>query len=684
MISRSNAVKIFISVNIVSWLLLLVVNLLNFLGWNNYPALGVPVYLKGLLLNLFLAFIFFYYRITVGQLRDDTFINLLTRLVVTGCTTVLVSVLMRFLVFLLGENLLAQHAEVSTIFYHVNIGLITIFLTQTFFVWKILILYQKSRGLLTFWYFFEYCLLASLLLNFFQTNTFGPVFLGLFGILSLYGFILSVNLRWVAYLNFKEKWQGILLIILVVLFSLYFMYTLWDYVLDRARSVDIFANVYMLAMFTFIFIYALFSILVILFNLPTTSVFEQKIEELLNFQKLTQSLQMGDSETKVYETLIEGTVKATLAEAAWLEVTDDKGNIQSFINRNISRSQTQAIKEYLNAKNGHRQLTVPLMKNLKKKSGFTDSMLIPYKSLLTVPLLFQNKHYGMLTLLKEEKDGFDNENAETVTVFARLAGVAIENFRLVSNALENERYKEALNIAKKVQQSLLPTCTNLSDQFELSIFSHASDEVGGDYYDFYKMADTQTAIIIGDVSGKGTSAAFHMAQMKGVFQSLIEMNLHPDEFLRHANNALSRCLEKNQFITASYFLIDTEFHSIQYARAGHCPTLYFSFRDNEVYYLQDKGLGLGILRSEDYSLHISKQEIIYYSGDAMLLYTDGIVEAKNTGGEEYGYERLLHFMRTHIQQPAEQFTHLLVTEIQQFCGSENLDDDYTAVFLKFI
>jgi serine phosphatase RsbU (regulator of sigma subunit) len=440
----------------------------------------------------------------------------------------------------------------------------------------------------------------------------------------------------------------------------------------------------MLVMFTFIFIYALFSILVIVFNLPTSSVFEQKIEELLNFQKLTQSLQMGESETKVYETLVEGTLNATLAEAAWLEVTDEYGNIQAFLNRNISRSQTQFIKEYLSQKNGQHPLTVPLMKNLKKKSGFTEAMLIPYKSLLTVPLLFQEKHYGMLTLLKEEKDGFDQENAETVNIFARLAGVAIQNFRLVSSALENERYKEALNIAKRVQQSLLPACTNLSDNFSLSLFSFASEEVGGDYYDFYKITDSKIAIIVGDVSGKGTSAAFHMAQMKGVFQSLVEMNLQPDEFMRHANNAISRCLERNQFITASYFVIDTIMHSICYARAGHCPTLYYSMRDNEAHYLQDKGLGLGILRSEEYAQHTNTQEIIYQSGDAMLLYTDGIVEAKNKQGEEYGYQRLQNFMRIHIQVAAEKFTELLIREIHQFCGNENPDDDYTAVFLKFM
>jgi serine phosphatase RsbU (regulator of sigma subunit) len=88
---------------------------------------------------------------------------------------------------------------------------------------------------------------------------------------------------------------------------------------------------------------------------------------------------------------------------------------------------------------------------------------------------------------------------------------------------------------------------------------------------------------------------------------------------------------------------------------------------------------LGILRSDEYILHINTQEITYQSGDAMLLYTDGIEEAKNTRGEEYGYDRLLGFMRINIQMPAEKFTNLLIKEIYHFCGSEKPDNDYTAV-----
>jgi serine phosphatase RsbU (regulator of sigma subunit) len=194
----------------------------------------------------------------------------------------------------------------------------------------------------------------------------------------------------------------------------------------------------------------------------------------------------------------------------------------------------------------------------------------------------------------------------------------------------------------------------------------------------------QMAVIIGDVSGNGTSAAFHMAQLKGVFHSLVEIDLSAGDFLRYANKALSRCLEKNQFITTSFFNIDTASRKIQYARAGHCPTLYFSYTRQQAYYLQDKGMGLAIVRNNDYNQHIFMHELKYEPGDAMLLYTDGIVEAKNSINEEYGYDRLTNFMKVNNNLPVQQFIDKLVDEILAFCNYKVLADDYTAILIKFI
>jgi len=206
---------------------------------------------------------------------------------------------------------------------------------------------------------------------------------------------------------------------------------------------------------------------------------------------------------------------------------------------------------------------------------------------------------------------------------------------------------------------------------------------GGDYYDNYKINEKKFALIIGDVSGKGTSAAFNMSQMKGVFHSLAQLDLTAKQFLVKANNALSLCLEKTSFITASFFIIDTTKKEIEFARAGHCPTLYYSSNKNKTFYFKNKGLGLGIVRNSDFQNYLQTTKFEYQKDDIMMLYTDGVTEAKNQSGEEYDYDRLQQFLNNNVNESPEKLKELLIEDLHQFCGLEVLDDDYTAVIVKF-
>ena len=135
-----------------------------------------------------------------------------------------------------------------------------------------------------------------------------------------------------------------------------------------------------------------------------------------------------------------------------------------------------------------------------------------------MPITLQNEMAGFMYLLNEVSDGFNGEMINIINTFASQASVSVENVRLMSQAIENERYKEELNIAKSVQRALLPEKLDHNESFEIHAFTEAAAEVGGDYYDTFKLGEDRFVIVIGDVSGKGTSAAFHMSQMKGIFE----------------------------------------------------------------------------------------------------------------------------------------------------------------------
>jgi len=629
------------------------------------------------MLSLFILSVFIFFKYRIEKAESINFVDLLWKVFVTGLIATIISLVFRVLLSMIGNTKLAQNVVFLDFIYLVNLGLLCGFLISTFVVWKRLILYQKSKFLLTAWRVFEYALILSLLYNALpipQVGNFQQIYIG---ILVLMGLFLSANMKWVAYLNFKQKWKSILLIVLAMFYLGYFSFTLLYSSLEISETITQFIsfneNVFIVSLMTFIFIYSLFSLLVILFNLPTSSVFEQKLEEVVNFQRLSQSVQTEQNEERVYDILLESSVSTVFADAAWIEVNQANGK-SKFYTYNISEKEIDDIKTHIKNNNvkGILDQGSDKTKNLNKYLSTLRGSR--FRSIMAFPIKVKTKQEATLALLKDVSEGFNREMTKIIDTFSNQAGISIENFRLLSEALQNERYKEELKIAKRVQSSLLPEKLDCNDDYDIVAFSEAADEVGGDYYDTFRISENRVVLIISDVSGKGTSAAFHMSQMKGVFHSLAQLNLSPKEFLVRANAAVSRCLDRASFITTSYFVIDSESRKIEFARAGHCPTLFYSGETKKVSYFQNKGLGLGILRNNTFE---------YHKEDVIVLYTDGITEAQNGTGDEFGYERLQAVVEEVGDQEVKDIQNKIISSLYAFTETEAIDDDYTTLIVKF-
>jgi len=669
--------------SLISWLTLTIADLIILFGHLNNQVSGIDPVVPRIMLICMLVFIFITFKFLLRETASINILDLLWRVFVTGLITTIASLLIRLFLYILAGSQLVQNPLLINLFYHINIGLIAIFLISTFVVWKKLILYQKSKTLIKSWRIFLYSLFFSLFFSFLGYDIFELPFNIVLGILLIEGIVLSANLKWVAYLNFKQKWKSILLVILVILYLWYFIVNLFEFPLPVNVDINLINNVSVLALFIFIFIYAVFSLLVILFNLPTSSVFEQKLEEVLNFQRLSQSSQNSHNEEQVYDILLDSSVSAVMANAAWIEIIADKHEEKRLLKYKIDEQEILEINNKIDARKIKKLMESDPNKNLSGSRFNATIQDSYYKSVLAYPIYVQNKQIGSLVLLKDVADGFNREMMEIIRTFVSQASISIENFRLMSQAIANERYKEELKIAKRVQRALLPDELHKHSDFHLAAFSKAADEVGGDYYDTFKISEDSFAIIIGDVSGKGTSAAFHMSQMKGIFHSLVQLNLSAKDFLIHANSALSRCLEKSSFITVSYFIIDTKENTVEFARAGHCPTLYYSATEKEVVYVKSRGLGLGILRNDSFKQYIEISSLKYKPGDIIILYTDGIIEAKNKNKEFFGYSRLQNFVSFNAHKSPEVLQEDLLKELYTFCDKEPPDDDFTTFIIKF-
>jgi sigma-B regulation protein RsbU (phosphoserine phosphatase) len=676
--------KIITSLGIASWIAMLGAGYLFRFSLLQQSDSPLFLFLTKALLLSFILFLYLFYRQKISRAERFNIVDHLWRVFVTGLVATVVSLSADFLLGLLRNNEHGNNPYFLDTLYLINVGLVVSLLMSTFMVWKGLILYQKRKWLIRLWQIFDYGVLSSALLFFLEAPFFDYLAIAMLVALGLLGIFLSVNLKWVAYLNFKQKWKSILLIILIALYIVYFYNALSTFS-DSHQFTPIFSilNVITIdALFIFVLIYCTFSVLVILFNLPTSSVFEQKLVEIINFQRLSQLRNTGQSEDQVFAILLESSTSVAMANAAWLDIMDQNETYVRTIYHNINKGEKERLLQSVDSNKLRTiQSTVPSRVQIKNRY-LAELKNEVYKSILVIPVFVQEKQIAVLNMVKDVKDGFTKEMVEIVRTFINQAGISIENARLIQEAIETERYKEELKIAKRVQDSILPDVLHANSDLEITGFSKAAAEVGGDYYDTYKLDENRLAVIIVDVSGKGTSAAFHVSQMKGVFQSLVQMSLTPQEFMITANIALSSCLDRRSFITATYFIVDSKEKTFQFSRAGHCPAIYYSAKKDDVSFLQSKGMGLGIVRNHDFDKYVDTTELQYAKGDVMLLYTDGITEARNKSNEEFGYDRLKEILAEVPHKNAEQIKEDILNKLYDFCGSSDLNDDITTVVMK--
>jgi serine phosphatase RsbU (regulator of sigma subunit) len=305
-----------------------------------------------------------------------------------------------------------------------------------------------------------------------------------------------------------------------------------------------------------------------------------------------------------------------------------------------------------------------------------------YQTLLSFPMSVNGSDSGRIVLLKEQVDAFDAHEIRVLGTFVNQARLAIEKNRLVEDAVETERMRNDFEIAKKVQTALLPREVPTREWIDLCVEYSPAAEVGGDYYDFFEDGERIRAVI-GDVSGKGMGAAFNVAELKGIFHSHRRLMTNPVEFLAETNTAVSACFDQGVFLTMIFLNFVPEMNEFVYARAGHCPILHYQAHTKSAVYLEDSGLGLGILRNDSYRKHVQVNHRRYEANDLIILFTDGVFESVNAAGEEYGLERLREVVARHGYFTAMEVKEKILQDVREFCVGGHVVDDITLMVIKF-
>ena len=503
------------------------------------------------------------------------------------------------------------------------------------------------------------------------------------GVLSVMPLLL--RLKWIALRSGKIKWLVIVFLFITILISVGMAQKLFNVNVPKLVSGDLLNNIFFLLLFTLVIAYSSMSLLTILFNLPISSVIEEQNAEIRSFQEISRALVQKESKEDTLGRLFQVCYKNTLSSAGWLMLNgDSEGRVHH--TSNISRDEIQLINNRIDFSGINDQIpdnSYYYVPDLVKERVFFNNET-PFKSLLILPINYNGSQPdGVIFLIKPFAEGFDEYMIDLAQSYIDQAKLAFENAQLIEETINAERYKEELHIAREVQNSLMPANFPENEFCEISGFNESAKEVGGDYYDYNFIDNYQLAVIMGDVSGKGASAAFHMAQMKGIFQSLIQLCLPADNFLVMANNAIKHCFEKDRFITVVYLLFDFAFHKVTFSRAGHSPLLYYNAEQDTVEYIKGKGLGLGILRNNQYAKHVKAHEIKLHEGDVIVLYTDGIIESRqNNSDEQYGYERLKNSFAEHVYQSAGEIKQAILDDFKTFTKDSDFKDDTSLLVIK--
>jgi phosphoserine phosphatase RsbU/P len=273
---------------------------------------------------------------------------------------------------------------------------------------------------------------------------------------------------------------------------------------------------------------------------------------------------------------------------------------------------------------------------------------------------------------------------ELADSFNQMTG-SIEN--LLQTAAEKKRLDEELRIARQIQMSLLPRGPLDVPGLGVTALCVPAREVGGDYYDFFRIGERRLGVLIADVSGKGTSAALYMAELKGLMLSLSQIHDSPRKLLIEVNRIISDNLDTRSFITMTYAIIDLEQGLMTFARAGHTPLMFVRSGEPaaKAQILVPNGLVVGLRipgAEEKFEALLEEDRVELQKGDVLVFYTDGITEAMNSESDLFGDARLSRLLSEHGHLDAADLRERILREIESFVGMADQHDDMTMILIK--
>ncbi len=500
-----------------------------------------------------------------------------------------------------------------------------------------------------------------------------------FGVTLALMVFVSFKNAWIAFLSKKQK----LTVIIICLFLLF----LCGISIGSVSEMDLIDKMafrftpVIPVFFQLLLFYAsvcfVFLFFTALFHLPTASAFDKKAREVTTFTDLSGLLNSVFDKKDLNKSIVSIFAKMVDSERCIL-VLMDEGIFRVTEISGMTEFQAETLTEKILAVKP-RPVDIQL-KNIQVFDPLNEIGL-PREKVLVVPLMIQNRKKGFLIGMIKDFSEIESDERKIIKSFSEFVVLSLENSRLHEEFVEKERIEKELDVARNVQSRIIPNEYPDIPNLGIAALFIPAYEVGGDYYDFFRIGDNKLGFVIADVSGKGIPAAFMMSELKGVFISLSGVLQDPSELLSKVNDIVSSTFNKKHFVTAVYGVINTDNGEICMARAGHNYPILFT--DAGISKIVSKGIGLGLEKTGKFKSYLEPSRLKMKKDDLLILYTDGITEARNVRNEEFGVARLEEIIYKNKEKDAQDIASEIIQEISVFSKDSVQFDDLTLLLFKW-
>ncbi|MFO8065224.1 MAG: PP2C family protein-serine/threonine phosphatase [Spirochaetota bacterium] len=312
-------------------------------------------------------------------------------------------------------------------------------------------------------------------------------------------------------------------------------------------------------------------------------------------------------------------------------------------------------------------------------SGNAADDVLFVSSLIAVPLIVSNRVLGVISTLKRaENQFFDERDFEHLRTFAEYASVTIDNIHTYLEVLEKREMETELDIAAEIQSKLLPGNAAPLSNGSLASVTVPAKGVSGDYHDVISLDGRRLAMVVADVAGKGIPAAMVMVMVRSILHLVVSPQREAAAVLGLVNRGITGSIDLDHYATMGYLIYDQDSREVTYANAAHHPLLVYRKKTSKLLQVDTEGLPIGIERDAKYA----QKRFTVESGDMLVLYTDGMVEAMNEQGTQYGLQSLKEAVKRFPDAEPQQLVDNVMADLEAFVGNARRHDDQTMLAMK--